>query len=196
MSKTSRFANLMGNILGKKADGTEEDMAAKPTQNEGESDDDFKERLKKWEDDQDDGEEAAAAEGPKDTTDNSPEQPDDKAKKALKEATDKARAEGHAAGFKAGGDRWATVLASKEAVGRAITACSLLGDTDMSAANIQKSLAALPAETGRSTLAARHPTPTPAVSPDSAQATDKKTPGSFGARVAAARDKVNGKTAA
>ena len=195
MSKTSRFAGLMGFGAKKAEDKKDKDMdakAEKPVQKEDESDEDFEKRLKEWEDAQDDGE---SAETPKDTTDDSENQPDDKkGKKALKDATDAARAEGHAAGAAAERARWDGVLASAAAKGKPISAMCLLADTDMNAAAIQKALAAMPVESTRTTLADRHQTPTPAPAPDAPAAETGK--GKFAARVTEAVERIHGKKAA
>lgn len=194
MSKISRFAGLMG-FGAKKAesDQDKDKSAEKPTQREDESDEDFEKRLKEWEDAQEDGE---SAENPKDTSDDDQDKVDGKAAKA---AIDKARAEGHAAGVKAEKSRWDGVLASDAAKGKAITACSLLADTDMTAAAIQKTLGALPAETpARSTLAERtggQPTPAPKTDGGEGQP-DPKSPKGFAAGVAAAVAKVRGQNKA
>lgn len=185
MAAASRFAGLIGALSGKKAGTDDKDdknaKGEKPTQNDGESDEDFQKRLKKWEEDQDDDE---SAENPKDTT---KDDEDGKAKKAAKEAEDKIRAEGHAAGVAAERARWGDTLASTAAAGKVIAACSLLADTDMNAASVQRTLAALPAETPRSTLAARHPEPTPAPAPAGGEdPTKAEGPKGFAARVAAA----------
>jgi hypothetical protein len=202
MAAASRFAGLIGALSGKKAGSDKDDdktatAAEKPTQNDGESDEDFQKRLKKWEDSQDDG---PGAETPKDTTDDGPNDGDEKKIK-------KAEAAGHAAGLTAGivqgaaaeKARWEGVLASDAAKGKVIAACSLLADTDMTAAAIQKTLAALPSDgPARSTLAARHPEPTPAptVGDDqNAGAPDLKTPQGFAAGVAAALAKAGRKPA-
>lgn len=181
MSKMSRFAGLMGGLLsGKTAteDGKDKDQSAeKPVKREDESDEDFEERLKKWR--EEGGEEEA--ETPDDVTDTT-ETDDGKVKKA--------KEDGVAEGVTAERNRWSTVLASPAAAGKAITACSLLADTDMTAANIQKTLAALPAEGGRSTLAQRtgnKPTPAPAVD-GGKSAAEPGSPAAFATEVAAARE--------
>lgn len=187
MSKVSRFAGLLGFGAKKAAEDPKDKdkdkeaahQAKKPVQGEDESDEDFKKRMKAWEDedeeeDDEDGDEELAEE-PKDV--------DEKCKKA--------KADGLAEGIAAERSRWADTLASKAAEGRVVSACSLLADTDMNAASIQKTLAALPAETGRSTLASRHVQPTPAPAADGgAGAPDPKTPQGFAAAVKAAVDKV------
>lgn len=197
MSKISRFAGLMGHLLtGTSAEAAK--AAEKPCQKDGESDDDFAKRMKAWEDDQEDEDEELAETPMKDTTDDSPEQPDDKAKKALKDATDAARAEGLAAGVKAEKARWADTLASDAAKGKPISAISLLADSDMTAAALQKTLAALPVENARTTLAQRNPngTPAPAPAPAGDAADGQKQPGKFAARVAQALENISGKKAA
>ena len=200
MSKISRFAGLMGHLLtGASAEAVV--AAEKPTKKDDESQEDFDKRLKEWEDAQDDGEEGKKgknADMPKDTTDDSPEQPDDKVKKAIQEGSDKARAEGHAAGAKAEKARWADTLASDAAKGKPISAISLLADSDMTAAALQKTLAALPVENARTTLAQRNPNGTPAPAPLLAgdAADGQKQPGKFAARVAQALENINGKKAA
>jgi len=189
MASASRFASLLG-IGAKKAADDKEDKnckGEKPTQKEGESDEDFEKRLKEWEDAQDDdGEKAEGT--PKDTSDDDQDKNDDKAKKALKDATDKARAEGRAAGITAERNRWSETLASTAAAGKVVAACSLLADTDLNAAQVQKTLAALPAETTRSTLAQRTGgQPTPAPKPEGGEdPTKAEGPKGFAARVAAA----------
>jgi hypothetical protein len=110
----------------------------------------------------------------------------------LKDATDAARAEGNATGMAAERARWADTLASTAAAGKVVAACSLLADTDLNAAQVQKTLAALPAENTRSTLAARtgnQPTPAPGADGgnDPAKAEGPK---GFAARVAAAVELV------
>ena len=175
MSKLSRFAGLMG--FGAKAaedDKPEDQMAEKPVQEEGESDEDFQKRLDKWK--EEGGEEEAAA----------PADPGDESEKCKK-----AKEEGVAEGVAAERARWSGVLASTEAAGTAITACSLLADTDMAAASIQKTLAALPAESTRSTLAQRtqnQPTPAPAI--DGGKAPEAGSPAAFAAAVQASRELV------
>lgn len=192
MGKVSKFAGLIGGLLSSAAPAAIIPAvgikAEKPTKKDDESEEDFQKRLKEWEDGQDDD---TSAETPMDTTEDSPEQPDDEAMK-------RCRDEGHAAGVVAERARWGGVLASPEAAGKPISAMSLL-ETDMTAAAIQKTLAALPAEAAgqRSTLASRHAEPTPAPAVDSPAADPQaKQPGKFAARVNQALENINGTKAA
>lgn len=183
MAKISPFANLIG--LGDKAEDTRieptagKPRGAKPEKKDGESDEDYQERVKKWEESGDE----ESAETPKDVTDNDEE----KCKKA--ETT------GFANGLKAANDRWTTVLASKEAVGKVVMACDMLADTDLDATAIIKALGKFPAPTARSTLHERqagNPTPAPSTE-GGVDPTKDNTPSGFAARMQMAVDQVKGK---
>jgi hypothetical protein len=186
MSKISRFASLVG-FGATKADDKDDEKpeagkkADKPTQDEGESDEDFQKRLKKWEDENPDGKKKG--EGPKDTSDD--DQDDGEKLKA-------ARAEGVAAGIATERARWSAVLASPEAAGKAVNACDFLGDTDLEASAITKMLGKISAPTGRSTLAERQKhTATPAPGIEGGEDPAKQDgPKGFAARMSATMDRI------
>lgn len=192
MSKTSRFAGLISGLLNGTAaeavaapvSGATAAKADKPEKKEDESDEDYQSRVKAWEDDKDKEDKDGKKKGadPKDTSE------DDQDKE---EKLKKAKSAGHAEGIAAERDRWAGVLASDEAKGRVVAACGMLADTDMTAESIKKALAVIPQEAitaaaPRTTLAARHPNPTPAPAVDGGAKTEAGTPTDFASRVSAA----------
>lgn len=183
MSKLSRFAGLMGfGPDAKKSDDAPDDnmaKAEKPKREDYDSDQEFDDAVKDWEDKQDnpDGKKAEA---------------DEKDDKDKKDDAKKAKAEGVIEGVAAERTRWATVLGSKEAEGKVVPACDLLADSDMDTAAITKILGKLGAVSTRSALSARHAAPTPAPATGDGHDDTTKGKGKFGARVEAAVAKAGG----
>lgn len=133
-AQTSKFAAAFGfsqlvEADDKDPDGKKAKRIEERKKKEGESDDEHAKRCAAM----DEEEAKAAAE--------SDEKKDGK-KDDEKEA--KARAAGFSAGVSAERARWSTVLASKQAEGRGITACSLLDTTDASAESVCATLLTIP----------------------------------------------------
>jgi len=195
MSKMSRFAGLFGFSASAAAtaaastpraeDGDDDERKRK----EGESDEDYEARMKALDEDKD--KQTAAAEDEDDA---------DKEKDGGKDAAaaiTAARLAGVAEGTKLERARWDAVLSAPEAVGRGAAACTLLADNDFDAATITKTLATLPKESGRASLASRIAAE-PAVDlpkPSSAQPPADNSPAAFAAKAAAAADKFRPKAA-
>lgn len=180
MSKTNRFAGLFSFGASRAEDPKKDDDKdkAKPARMDGESDDDYAKRC-----------------------DEEEKKKDDEAKKASddeKKKDDDAKAAATASGVSAERERWSTVLASAEANGKGATACSLLADSDLSAAQIIGVLKTTPepqAEAGLARRMAEQAKITPAPAPGGGASAEAPKPGSaaaIAAQCVAAADKARG----
>lgn len=147
----NNFAALFSVTAGKKGKKvkTEEEKEKERERAEGESDEDYDARMAKLDEEEDETEATSAKE---DDEDEEEEGGKEKPKGSTKEGDDEKCAAARLAGFNAGAKhgskaeriRWTETLGSKAAVGRGAQACMMLSTTDMSVAQLGKTLAASP----------------------------------------------------